>query len=114
MPRSPKESRTGFILYQELMEAFEKNDLNHRVEIKPAECLSICPRPCGIALSSDAAWTYLFGDQSPGVTTDQIVDCISTYLDSQNGYMPRANRPIALRASILGRVPPIQRGNPCT
>ena len=82
--------------------------------MKPTECLSICPRPCGIALSLPGSWTYLFGDQQPDVTVNDIVECASLYIDSPNGYMARESRPKALRASILGRVPPLKEGRPCT
>jgi predicted metal-binding protein len=33
-------------------------------------------------------------------------ECITLYLDILDGFMPRKIRPKALRASILGRVPP--------
>jgi len=81
-----------------------------RVEVRPAECLSMCPRPCGIALSSAGAWTYLFGDQHPGESVRDIVECVSLYMGAADGFMPREQRPKSLRASILGRVPPFQEG----
>lgn len=84
--------------------------MSELVEVKPAECLSLCPRPCGIAMSSEGAWTYLFGDQQPGGTVQDIIDCVSTYASSSDGYMNRSSRPKALRAGILGRVPPVPTG----
>ena len=107
-PREPRENRPGFILYQRLRDAFKLSALQHRVEVKAAECLSICPRPCGIAISSPGAWTYLFGDQKPNETVEEIMECVSLYLDSVNGFMSRGERPKSLRSSILGRVPPIK------
>jgi predicted metal-binding protein len=105
--RGSEESRPGFILYQLLREAFEASHLSGWVEVKRADCLSICPRPCGIALSLPGSWTYLFGDQKPEETVRDIVDCVSLYLKSPKGFMPRAKRPMSLRGSILGRVPPL-------
>ena len=67
-PREPKENRQGFILYQKLQKVLSESILKHRVVIKPTKCLSICPRPCGIALASSGAWTYLFGDQKTNNT----------------------------------------------
>ncbi|TPV96043.1 MAG: DUF1636 domain-containing protein [Myxococcales bacterium FL481] len=107
-PREPRESRTGFRLYHELRTAVRTSGLDPHVEVRPTECLSICPRPCGIALSSQASWSYLFGDQSPSETVDQIVACLALYLRAHEGVMPRNARPDRLRASILGRVPPIK------
>ena len=105
-PREPRESRPGFILYERLRRALAESPLQHRVDVKPAECLSVCPRPCGIALSSRGAWTYLFGDQDPGENTEAILACLSLYAETVDGFMPREDRPKPLRASVLGRIPP--------
>jgi predicted metal-binding protein len=112
--REPKENRPGFVLYQELCDAIRTSPLHGRVDVKPAECLSICRRPCGIALSLPGAWTYLFGDQQPEKATRDIVACVSLYIESPDGFMTRDKRPKSLRGSILGRVPPIHSGLPCT
>ena len=105
-PREPRENRTGSSLYRELRAKFQESPLGQRVEVRPAECLSLCPRPCGIALSSPGAWTYLFGDQHPGESANDILDCVSLYIGTEDGFMPRERRPKRLRASVLGRVPP--------
>lgn len=112
-PREPKESRPGFVLYEKLRKAFQLSSLNHRVDVVPAKCLSICPRPCGIALSSPGSWTYLFGDQQADQEIDDIVDCVSLYIETSNGFMERHKRPKSLRSSILGRVPPIEETPKC-
>ena len=104
--REPKEGRQGYMLYKQLQEALNESSLRHRVEVRAAECLSICPRPCGIALASSDTWTYLFGDQQPNKTIQDILQCVSIYLETPNGFMSRAERPKSLRRSILGRVPP--------
>lgn len=113
-PREPKVLRAGFLLYEKVRDAIENSALRDRVSVVPAECLSLCPRPCGIALSRHGAWTYLFGDQHPNEATDDLLNCISLYLESQDGFMGRQARPKTLRGSILGRVPPISRSKSCT
>ena len=113
-PREPRENRPGFILFERLRAAIARSPLEGLVEVRPARCLSICPRPCGIALSSPDRWTYLFGDQLSETTIDDVVTCVSLYLDSPDGFMPRSERPKSLRSSILGRVPPLQESPPCT
>ena len=113
-PRYPKENRPGFILCNQLSEALGKKSFRDHVEVKPAECLSVCPRPCGIAISSPGAWTYLFGDQKLADAVDDVAECISLYLDSPDGFMARGDRPKSLRGSILGRVPPRLGEQPCT
>ena len=109
-PREPKESRAGFRLYEELRATLQKSRNASHVELRPAECLSMCRRPCGIALSSPGAWTYLFGDQHPVVSARDIVECVSLYIGTEFGFMTRERRPKSLRASVLGRVPPLEEG----
>ena len=106
-PREPEENRPGFLLYRRLKEALKEGDFDAAVNVEPTPCLSVCPRPCGIALSLSGSWTYLFGDQDPEKTVRDVVKCVSIYLNSAQGYMPRNTRPEALRRAILGRVPPI-------
>ena len=107
--REPRESRSGFQLYQQLRKKFYTSPLGQYVEVRPAECLSLCPRPCGIVLASPGAWCYLFGDQHPIKSADNILECVSLYIGTEDGFMPRALRPKRLRASVLGRVPPYER-----
>ena len=114
MPREPKENRDGFIFYQQVRDAINQTPLRDQVEVRPAECLSICPRPCGFSLSLSGSWTYLFGDQRPHETVHEVVDCVSLYLKSPDGYMARKHRPKSLRGSILGRVPPVKGADQCT
>ena len=112
-PRDPRESRPGHILYEALREGFRASPLRHQVEVIPAECLSICPRPCGIALSRPGAWTYLFGDQQTDKTMDDVLECVSLYLESADGFIARDDRPKTFRRSILGRIPPPKQEPTC-
>ena len=113
-PRDPLGNQPGYIFYKELRDAVAKSPFRDQVEVRPTECLSICPRPCGFSLSLPGSWTYLFGDQKPSETVDDVLECISLYIDSPDGYMARNERPRALRAAILGRVPPLVRSGKCT
>lgn len=108
-PREPRESRAGFQLYRQLRTKFNASSLGQRVEVKPAECLSLCPRPCGIAVVSPGAWCYLFWDQHPTKSADNILECVSFYIGTEDGFMPRGRRPKRLRASVLGHVPPYEQ-----
>ena len=108
-PRDPLGGRPGFLFFKELRDAIANTPLNERVDVKPADCLSVCPRPCGFALSRPGAWTYLFGDQRPVESASDVIDCIDLYLQTTDGFMPRSQRPKGLRGGILGRIPPIRR-----
>lgn len=105
-PREPEHLRPGFLLYKELRERVAQRAWEHEVKVVPAQCLSVCRRPCGVALSCAGSWTYIFGDQDSSTGAEAIVDCVALYLEKKDGYMVRAERPSTLRASILGRVPP--------
>jgi predicted metal-binding protein len=113
-PRVPASQRPGVQLFKRLQAAVANSPLSAAVRVQPAECLSICPRPCGIALSSPGRWTYLFGDQHPDRSVDAILSCVAVYLASKNGFMARGDRPATLRASILGRIPCSAEAAPCT
>jgi predicted metal-binding protein len=106
--------RSGFVLYKKLRDVVIECGLEYRVEVTAAKCLSICSRPCGLAISSFGSWTYLFGDQQADKESEEIIDCILLYLKSPDGYMARENRPKSLRSSILGRVPPFSGDRTCT
>ena len=106
--REPRENRPGFKLYQKLRAAFSDSPVGHHVQVRAADCLSVCPRPCGIALGSPGAWSYIFGEQHPSESVSEIVQCASLYIATSDGFMPREQRPKSLRSSILGRVPPFE------
>ena len=92
------------------MAIFRESPLGHHVEVRSARCLRFCPRPCGSALTSPGAWTYLFGDQHPGDSARAVAECVLVYIGTKDGFMSLEQRPAALRASILGRVPPNEGG----
>ena len=100
--REPRKSRAGFKLYQELRATFHENPLGHHVEVRSAECLSLCPPPCGFVLSLPDTWIYLFKDQQPGESANDILECVSLYIGTVDVFMPRERRPNRLRASIRG------------
>ena len=110
-PREPFYQRPGYKLFQALKEKLAQSDLSDVVEVQSAACLSICPRPCGIAISSPGSWSYLFGDQEPNTSVEEIMDCLALYVASDKGVMPRDQRPKGMRRSILGRVPPLGDSN---
>ena len=105
-PREPMGDRPGFRLRHEVSQALAHSEMRDSVNLEAVQCLSLCSRSCGIAMTSRGAWTYLFGDQSPALSVGSILDCLSIYLKSLRGEMPRTIRPVGLRMSILGRVPP--------
>ena len=42
--------------------------------LRAVECLSVCKRPCTVALAARGKWTYVVGDLSLETHLDDIVD----------------------------------------
>ena len=82
------------------------------VAMREIRCLSQCKRPCVVAFSGEGRFTYLFGDLDPIRDVHAVLDAFALYLASPEGFMERRDRPEALRAGILGRVPPLGSTHP--
>jgi cobalamin biosynthesis protein CobW len=77
------------------------------VMVTGVECLAVCKRPCTVAVTADACWTYLVGDLDPAQHTDDIVSAVLAYRHSGNGIVPWSERPIPFRRGVIARVPPL-------
>jgi len=69
--------------------------------------MSQCKRPCVVAFSGEGRFTYLFGDLDPARDAAAVLDAFALYTARPDGFMERFERPEALQAGILGRVPPL-------
>ena len=71
--------------------------------------MSQCKRSCIISLTAENSFTYIFGDIKPSKFeyVDSLVDLISIYNSSSDGFLRRRDRPELFRSNILGRLPPI-------
>ena len=66
--KEPREQGSGAQLFRNLSERFASWARREDFVIVPYECLSVCARPCGIALRAPGKFTYVFGDLKPGET----------------------------------------------
>jgi predicted metal-binding protein len=78
--------------------------------LRDVRCMSQCKRPCVVAFSGEGRFTYLFGDLDPERDAPAVLDAFLLYASRDDGFMERFERPEALRAGILGRVPPLIPG----
>lgn len=78
--------------------------------LRGVRCMSQCKRPCVVSLSAPERFTYLFGDLSPADQTHvtALFDLVQSFSASEDGFLERKERPLPLRASILGRLPPLE------
>jgi len=106
--KGPRDQRGGALLFRNLSERFASWARRENFVIRPAECLSVCPRPCGIAMRAPGKFTYVFGDLKPGETESAVIECATLYRRAPTGFLPREDRPHVLRAGILSRVPPLE------
>jgi predicted metal-binding protein len=77
------------------------------IALQPVECLSVCKRPCTIALAAPGKWTYVVGDLSRDSNLEDIVTAARRYAASPAGIVPWRERPLAFRKGVISRTPPI-------
>ena len=85
------------------LEADLAGDSNIRVE--RIECLSVCKRPCTVALSGRGKWTYVVADLDNGHVADVSAGA-RLYASSADGIVPWRERPLPFRKNVVSRTPP--------
>ena len=87
-----------------------KNLLKKQVNLRGINCMSNCKRACTISLTAKKSFTYIFGDIDPENSeySESLIELVSKYSLSSDGFLRRRDRPLLFQSSILGRVPPIQ------
>lgn len=105
-PREPREARAGNRLLAHFRHTYGTWAEEQGLRISSYECLSVCPRPCGVALRAAGKFTYVFGDLDPDQGIHDLKECAALYLATPDGFLPREKRPLVLQRGILARVPP--------
>ena len=77
------------------------------VRLRAVECLSVCKRPCTVALAARGKWTYVVGDLSLDSHLEDIVTASRRFARSQDGIVPWRERPIPFRKGVISRTPPL-------
>ena len=77
------------------------------IELKAVECLSVCKRPCTVALAGPGKWTYVVGDLTRESHLEDIVVAARRYAASPEGVVPWRERPLAFRKGVVSRTPPL-------
>ena len=101
------EIRPGLRLYRALSAALARaGEAAPPVRIESVECLSVCKRPCTVALTSPARWTYIYGDLDPEASIGAILDGLRRYAATLDGIVPWRERPEIFRKGVVARIPP--------
>jgi predicted metal-binding protein len=77
------------------------------ISLKPVECLSVCKRPCTVALAAPGKWTYVVGDLTCESHLEDIVIAARRYAASLEGIVPWRERPLSFRKGVVSRTPPL-------
>jgi predicted metal-binding protein len=99
-------ARPGARLYRALAAALVARASESPVRIEPVECLSVCKRPCTVAVSSPGRWTYVYGDLDPDTAAETILDGVARYSETRDGVVPWRERPAEFRKGVIARIPP--------
>jgi predicted metal-binding protein len=77
------------------------------ITLRPIECLSVCKRPCTVALAAAGKWTYVVGDLTREAHLEDIVTAARRYAASPTGIVPWRERPLSFRRGVVSRTPPL-------
>jgi predicted metal-binding protein len=102
MADDASETRAG----ARLLTALQAVNSSDEVRIEGVECLSVCKRPCTVAVASEGRWTYIYGDLDPAASAAMILDGLNLYAGTPDGIVPWKARPEAFRKGVVARIPP--------
>jgi predicted metal-binding protein len=77
------------------------------ISVTAVECLSVCKRPCTLALAAPGKWTYVIGDLHPEAGVADIVAMAVRYGETDDGIVPWRERPVSFRRGVVARIPPL-------
>ncbi|TVQ53609.1 MAG: DUF1636 domain-containing protein [Rhodobacteraceae bacterium] len=100
--------RGGERLAQAVLARFGAASATPGLRLRGVRCMSQCKRPCVAALTAPGRFAYIFGDLDPENRehADALLALAPLHAAAPEGFLRREARPEALRARILGRLPP--------
>ena len=107
----PDAPRPGARLAAELGQALAAGD-DAGISVETVECLSVCKRPCTVALSGEGRWTYIYGDLEPETGAQTLLAFARQYGATADGIVPWRERPEIIRKSVIARLPPFPIARP--
>lgn len=77
------------------------------IDVVPMECLSVCKRPCTVALAAPGKWSYVVGDIDVATHGEDVASAARSFAASGDGIVPWRERPLIFRKGVVSRVPPL-------
>lgn len=110
--RRPGDDPDGPRAGARLLDALRAGNAAPDLRIEGVECLSVCKRPCSVAVASANRWTYVYGDMDPIESAAIILGGLSSYAATQDGIVPWRERPAAFKTGVIARIPPLPDPRP--
>lgn len=98
--------RPGRLLFDAVTDALRGRP-ECAVTVTPVECLSVCKRPCTVALAATGKWTYVVGDLKHDDHVEDIIAVAVRYGETDDGIVPWRERPQSFRKGLVSRIPPL-------
>jgi predicted metal-binding protein len=98
--------RPGKILF-DAVEARLADRPDGGVALRGVECLSVCKRPCTLALAGPGKWTYVVGDLDKEASVDDVIEAALKFAATPDGIIPWRQRPLSFRKGVVSRAPPL-------
>lgn len=102
-----EEPAEGERLFGGLQTAFEAWDHRAAFALAPVRCMSVCTRPCTVAVTGPGKPSYLFGDLDHRTAAPAVLEFVLLYRERADGVLLRSRRPEPLRDGLIGRIPPM-------
>lgn len=99
------EPRAGARLLAALQDAVSAGG-HAGITVAGVECLSVCKRPCTVAVASQGRWTYVYGDLDAAESASTILEGVGLYAGTPDGIVPWKARPQEFRKGVVARIPP--------
>jgi predicted metal-binding protein len=77
------------------------------VTVTPVQCLSVCKRPCTVALAAPRKWTYVVGDLDQAIHVADVIEMTLRYAATEDGIIPWRERAQSFRKGVVSRIPPL-------
>jgi len=77
------------------------------VALRSIACLSVCKRPCTVAMTAPGKWTYVVGDLDAQASADDVLDAARKFAATADGIIPWRERPLSFRKGVVSRTPPL-------
>jgi predicted metal-binding protein len=100
--------RPGKILFDAVQASLLSREESN-IALRAVECLSVCKRPCTLALAGPGKWTYVVGDLDKQTSVDDILDAALKFAATEDGIIPWRERPLSFRKGVVSRTPPLPK-----